>query len=130
MSETNPSYYNNKSGEDLRSSLRNILTKNEYIGQSKFNIFKYITRFQSKGGTTDLLKARNYLDDLIDYYGDGSITEETDGTSVTKEYTEKKLAVNSTGQGKANDHVDQQKFVTDKKGKQRSKRHQDYLSNK
>jgi len=127
MSETDPSYYHGTSG-DLRSNLRSILTKNEYIGQAKFNIFKYTKRFEGKGGTTDLLKAKNYLEDLIDYYE--SITEETEGTPVTEEYTEKKLPINGNGQDRANYNIDQQKFVTDKKGKQRSKSHQDYLSNK
>lgn len=128
MSETDPSYYHGTDGGDLRSNLRNILTKQEYIGQAKFNIFKYTKRFEGKGGTTDLLKAKNYLEDLIDYYE--SITEETEGTSVAEEYTEKKLPINSTGQEKANSHVDRQTFVSDKKDKQHSKRHQDYLSNK
>ena len=128
MSKVDPSYYHCAEGSDLRDNLRNILTKEEYIGQSKFNIFKYTTRFESKGGITDLLKAKNYLDNLIDYYK--STSEETEGTPVAEEYTEKKLAVNSTGQGKANSHINQQKFVPDKKDKQHSKRHQDYLSNK
>ena len=128
MSEVDPSYYHGTTGGDLRSNLRNILTKEEYIGQAKFNIFKYTKRFEGKNGTTDLLKAKNYLEDLIDYYE--SITEETEGTPVAEEYTEKKLPINSNGQEKANSHVDQQKFVPDKKGKQRSKSHQTYLSNK
>ena len=127
-SETDPSYYHGTTGGDLRSNLRNILTKNEYIGQAKFNIFKYTKRFEGKGGITDLLKAKNYLEDLIDYYE--NIPENMEGTPVAEEYTEKKLAVNNTGQDKANSHVDQQKFVSDKKGKQRSKSYQDYLSNK
>ena len=127
MSETDPSYYHGTSG-DLRSNLRNILTEQQYVGQALFNIFKYTKRFEGKNGITDLLKAKNYLEDLIDYYE--SITEETEGTSVAEEYTEKKLPITSTGQDKANDHVDQQKFVPDKKDKQHSKRHQDYLSNK
>lgn len=127
MSETDPSYYHGTSG-DLRSNLRSILTEQEYIGQAKFNIFKYTKRFEGKDGITDLLKAKNYLEDLIDYYK--SITEETEGTPVAEEYTEKKLAVNENGQDKANSRVDQQKFVTDKKDKRHSKRHQDYLSNK
>lgn len=127
MSETDPSYYHGTSG-DLRSNLRSILTKNEYIGQAKFNIFKYTKRFQDKNGLTDLYKAKNYLEDLIDYYKD--ISEETEDTPVAEEYTEKKLAVNNNGQDKANSHVDRQTFVSDKKDKQHSKRHQDYLSNK
>lgn len=127
-SEVDPSYYHGTTGGDLRSNLRNILTKDEYIGQAKFNIFKYTKRFKDKNGITDLLKAKNYLEDLIDYYE--SISKETEGTPVTEEYTEKKLAVNDNGQDKANSHVDQQKFVPGKKDKQHSKRHQDYLSNK
>jgi len=129
MSEVDPSYYHGTTnGGDLRSNLRNILTEEEYIGAAKFNIFKYTKRFKNKNGITDLLKAKNYLEDLIDYYK--GISEETEDTPVAEEYTEKKLAVNSTGQGKANEHVEQQKFVPDKKDKQHSKSHQDYLSNK
>lgn len=128
MSKVDPSYYHCAEGSDLRDNLRNILTKEEYIGQSKFNIFKYTTRFESKGGITDLLKAKNYLDNLIDYYGNN--VENVEDTSMSKSYTEKKLPINSNGQEKANDHVEQQKFVPDKKDKQHSKRHQDYLSNK
>ena len=125
MSDTNPSYYK-KGKEDLRDHMKDILTKEQYLGQSKFNIFKYVDRFQDKNGLTDLYKAKNYLEDLIDYYK--GIAKETDDTS--EEYTEKKLAVNSNGQDKANDHVDRQKFVPGKKDKQHSKSHQDYLSNK
>ena len=128
MSEIDPSYYHGTDGGDLRDNLKNILTKEEYIGQAKFNIFKYTKRFEAKNGTTDLLKAKNCLEDLIDYYE--SITEETEGTSMSKSYTEKKLPINSNGQEKANSHVDRQTFVPDKKDKQHSKRHQDYLSNK
>lgn len=128
MSEVDPSYYHGTTGGDLRSNLRNILTKEEYIGQAKFNIFKYTKRFEGKNGTTDLLEAKNYLDDLIDYYGNN--VENVEDTSTSKSYTEKKLAVNDNGQDKANSHIDQQKFVPDKKDKQHSKRHQDYLSNK
>ena len=128
MSEIDPEYYHGTTNGDLRDNLRNILTKEEYIGAAKFNIFKYTKRFEGKNGITDLLNAKNYLEDLIDYYG--SISEEMEGTPVAEEYTEKKLAVNNNGQDKANSHVDHQKFVPDKKDKQRSKAHQDYLSNK
>lgn len=128
MSEIDPSYYHGTNGGDLRSNLRNILTKEEYIGAAKFNIFKYTKRFEGKNGLTDLYKAKDYLEDLIDYYK--STSEGRGGTPVVEEYTEKKLAVNSTGQGKANDHVDQQKFVPNRHDKQHSKSHQEYLSNK
>ena len=58
-SEIDPSYYHGTTGGDLRSNLRNILTEEEYIGQAKFNIFKYTKRFKNKNGITDLLKAKN-----------------------------------------------------------------------
>lgn len=127
-SETDPIYYHGTTHGDLRSNLRNILTEQEYIGQAKFNIFKYTKRFEGKNGITDLLKAKNYLEDLIDYYE--NLPENTEGTPVTEEYTEKKLPINGNGQDKANSHVDRQTFVSDKKDKQRSKSHQNYLSNK
>lgn len=127
MSEIDPSYYHGPKG-DLRSNLRNILSYNEYIGQAKFNIFKYTRRFEGKNGTGDLLKAKNYLEDLIDYYE--SNKEGSNGDSMTKEYTEKKLPVNGQGQDKANENVDQQKFVKDKRDKEHSKHHQEYLANK
>ena len=126
MTQVDPIYYHGTNGTDLRSSLQSILTEQQYIGQAMFNIFKYVDRFQDKNGLTDLYKAKNYLEDLIDYYENN--VDNVEDTS--EEYTEKKLAVNSDGQDKANDHVDQQKFVPDKKDKQHSKRHQDYLSNK
>jgi len=128
MSEVEPSYYKGTTNGDLRSNLRNILTEQQYVGQAMFNIFKYVDRFQDKNGLTDLYKAKNYLEDLIDYYK--STSEETEGTPVTEEYTEKKLPINDNGQDRANYNIDQQKFVPDKKDKQHSKRHQDYLSNK
>ena len=35
------------------------------------NVVKYVCRYKSKGGKTDLLKARQYIDLLIEYeYGD------------------------------------------------------------
>ena len=126
MTQVDPIYYHGTNGGDLRSNLRNILTEQQYVGQAMFNIFKYVDRFQDKNGLTDLYKAKNYLEDLIDYYE--STSEEAEDTS--EEYTEKKLAVNSNGQDKANNHVDQQKFVPNRHDKQRSKHHQDYLSNK
>lgn len=127
--EVDPIYYHGTNGTDLRSSLQSILTEQQYIGQAMFNIFKYVDRFQDKNGLTDLYKAKNYLEDLIDYYK-GIATETEGGKPVTEEYSEKKLAVNSDGQDKANDHVDQQKFVPNRHDKQRSKSHQEYLSNK
>lgn len=127
MSKTNPSYYNGPKG-DLRSNLRNILSYNEYIGQAKFNIFKYTKRFDGKGGIDDLDKAKNYLEDLMDYYKTNK--EGSTSGDMAEEYTEKKLPVNGSGQEASNKRVDQQKYVKDKQAKDRSKRHQDYLTDK
>ena len=38
------------------------------LGYLEGNIVKYITRYQLKNGKQDLLKARQYLDKLIDTY--------------------------------------------------------------
>jgi len=36
------------------------------LGYFEGNIIKYVTRWRDKGGTNDLLKARHYLDKLIE----------------------------------------------------------------
>jgi hypothetical protein len=36
------------------------------IGYMEGNVIKYVSRWQSKGGIEDLLKARHYLDKLIE----------------------------------------------------------------
>jgi len=41
------------------------------IGFLEGNIIKYVVRYASKGGKTDLLKAKHYLDLLLEWkYGD------------------------------------------------------------
>ena len=48
----------------------------EYIWKNKLNFFqgniiKYTTRYKAKGGKVDLLKARHYIDLLIEFeYGE------------------------------------------------------------
>ena len=48
----------------------------EYIWKNKLNFFqgniiKYTTRYKAKGGKEDLLKARHYIDMLIEFeYGE------------------------------------------------------------
>ena len=54
-----PAHYNN-----LAIQPRDYITKNE-LGYNEGNIIKYISRWQSKGGLTDLKKAKNYIDYLI-----------------------------------------------------------------
>ena len=53
---TDPAHYNN-----LAIQPRDYITKNN-LGYNEGNIIKYISRWQSKGGLTDLKKAKNYID--------------------------------------------------------------------
>lgn len=40
------------------------------IGYMEGNVIKYVSRWRDKGGLDDLLKARHYLDKLIEVEGD------------------------------------------------------------
>ena len=56
-----PSYYNKENG----------ISPFEYIKANNLNFFegnviKYITRYKEKNGLEDLLKARTYLEELIE----------------------------------------------------------------
>lgn len=65
----NGDHYRNDKGIDLFDLCKknNLVSGIEYEGFLKLNIFKYIIRFKKKGGINDLYKARNYLDELINY---------------------------------------------------------------
>ena len=45
--------------------IRETLSKEEYVGYLRGNIWKYLHRWRKKNGTEDLYKARFYLDELI-----------------------------------------------------------------
>ena len=42
------------------------------LGFCEGNVIKYVSRYRSKGGLQDLLKARDYLDRLISNYPDST----------------------------------------------------------
>ena len=42
------------------------------LGFLEGNIIKYIVRYETKGGVKDLLKARTYLDRLIEFHNERS----------------------------------------------------------
>lgn len=67
MTDTRPDYYKTGSGGgDLISQMQHgLMTSDETRGFLKGNVFKYITRYRRKGGTIDLMKAREYIDRLI-----------------------------------------------------------------
>lgn len=68
---TNPPRYATQSGKQLIELLRDdLLTKEEYIGFLKGNLYKYVFRYQSKGGLDDLKKAQYYLEELQKIVGE------------------------------------------------------------
>ena len=64
-----PSHYQGKHGLEVYEILENFLPDAEsyYLG----NVIKYILRYKSKNGLEDLKKAREYLNKMIEEYGNG-----------------------------------------------------------
>ena len=62
---TNPKHYNERKMEPLDYIIANEL---DFL---EGNIVKYITRYTYKGGVNDLLKARTYLEKIIERERDG-----------------------------------------------------------
>ena len=62
---TNPKHYNERKMEPLDYIIANEL---DFL---EGNIIKYVTRYTYKGGVNDLLKARTYLEKLIERERDG-----------------------------------------------------------
>ena len=70
MSNTNeynhPQRYTGKDGKDLIDRFEEgLISEEQARGFLKGNILKYVTRYESKDGTKDLLKAQAYLKRLI-----------------------------------------------------------------
>lgn len=63
-----PDRYSGSKGDLLDAFEGYILTKDEMIGAYKFNIIKYVRRFDQKNKLEDLDKAMTYLHRLYDYY--------------------------------------------------------------
>jgi hypothetical protein len=61
----NPSHYGQGSIEAIEY-IKDFLTKEEYIGNLRGNIAKYLHRWRYKNGIEDLKKARWYLERLIE----------------------------------------------------------------
>lgn len=63
-----PEYYQNGDGRDLFWHFANgLLTKDEYRGFLKGNIYKYTKRYQEKNGIEDLKKAETYITELYTF---------------------------------------------------------------
>jgi hypothetical protein len=66
----NPVHYANSVIEPIE-----YITKNK-LSYCEGNVVKYITRWRSKGGVEDLLKAKQYIDFIIDKESVITVTEE------------------------------------------------------
>lgn len=63
-SAVSPSHYD-KDGKQVWDTMKDLSTSEEYRGYLTLNVVKYLTRHKKKNGKEDLLKARAYLDKLI-----------------------------------------------------------------
>lgn len=60
-----PNHYTLPSGKQLIELLQSdLLTRKEFIGFCKGNVYKYVSRYQSKNHREDLEKAKQYLNFL------------------------------------------------------------------
>lgn len=60
-----PEYYH-KNGMDLFTACKEgLLDIQEFKSFCKLNIIKYVLRYQEKNGEEDLLKAKDYLNELL-----------------------------------------------------------------
>jgi hypothetical protein len=60
-----PPHYNNGLIECI-DAMESMLTKDEFIGYLRGNVFKYQWRYRNKNGIEDLQKCRWYLNKLIE----------------------------------------------------------------
>lgn len=69
----NPDYYR-INGQDTLSTIVAIVENNNLSIKESillFNVLKYLIRFNNKNGKTDLMKAKDYLERLMDVYDKG-----------------------------------------------------------
>lgn len=59
----NPTYYKDKSIETI-DAIESQLTKDEFIGYLKGQVWKYLSRHRQKNGLEDIKKAQWYLTKL------------------------------------------------------------------
>lgn len=62
-----PDHYHRDGKKDFLTRFEETATKEEFRGAMKFNIGKYVDRYEHKNGRDDLIKAQVYLQRLIDY---------------------------------------------------------------
>lgn len=64
MKATSPEHY--KGEIECVDAIRASMTPEAFRGYLKGNVMKYLWRYEKKGGVEDLMKARVYLNWLID----------------------------------------------------------------
>ena len=64
MTATSPDHY--KGEIECVDAIRASMTPEAFRGYLKGNVMKYLWRYEKKGGVEDLMKARVYLNWLID----------------------------------------------------------------
>ena len=67
-----PNHYTSK-GKEFLDTAKDLLSEEEFRGALKFNIYKYLHRYELKNGVEDLLKAEFYLQRLIKLKGGDNI---------------------------------------------------------
>lgn len=69
--KNNPDYYQ-INGQDTMDTIISIV-ENNYLSVKEsillFNVLKYLVRFGKKSGKDDLMKAKDYLERLMEVYG-------------------------------------------------------------
>lgn len=63
-----PYHYSKNGFTPVEACMKGLISKEELIGAFKFNVIKYIVRFDSKNGVEDLDKALEYIRLLKDFY--------------------------------------------------------------
>lgn len=62
---TSPAYYRS-GGMECIDAIRCSMEPSEFRGFLKGNVMKYLWRYDNKGGVSDLMKAKTYLNYLIE----------------------------------------------------------------
>ena len=63
IDKINPNYYKNKSIETI-DAMESQLTRDEFVGYLKGQVWKYLSRHREKNGLEDIRKAQWYLTKL------------------------------------------------------------------
>jgi len=63
IDKINPNYYKNKSIETI-DAMESQLTRDEFVGYLKGQVWKYLSRHREKNGLEDIRKAKWYMDKL------------------------------------------------------------------